>query len=109
MSGLCGVMGAGINRMNKYTVGKVTKGHGNYLLETYGSVFCEERGVVIGYDKRNNSEYFFCTAPEDRRTLELVIAQAKRMDADIVFGAEILSVWTLPSRWLTEIWRRFLP
>ena len=48
--------------------------------------------------------------PEARRPLELGIAQAKRMDADIVFGADpILIVWTLPSRWLTEIWRRFLP
>ncbi len=56
--GMRGVMGAGTNRMNKYTVGKVTKGLGNYLLDTYGAEVCKTRGVVIGYDTRNNSEYF---------------------------------------------------
>ncbi len=56
--GLRGVMGAGTNRMNKYTVGKATKGLGDYLLATYGADVCVSRGVVIGYDTRNNSEYF---------------------------------------------------
>ena len=60
--GLRGVMGAGTNRMNKYTVGKATKGLGEYLLATYGAEVCKERGVVIGYDTRNNSEYFSRTA-----------------------------------------------
>lgn len=56
--GLRGVMGAGTNRMNKYTVGKATKGLGNYLFDKYGLNICAKRGVVIGYDTRNNSEYF---------------------------------------------------
>lgn len=56
--GLRGVMGAGTNRMNKYTVGKATKGLGVYLLDTYGAETCKERGAVIGYDTRDNSEYF---------------------------------------------------
>lgn len=56
--GLRGVMGAGTNRMNQYTVGKATKGLGNYLLEVYGSERCKSCGVVIGYDTRINSEYF---------------------------------------------------
>lgn len=60
--GLRGVMGAGTNRMNKYTVGKATMGLGNYLLDTYGAEACKERGVVIGYDTRNNSEFFSHTA-----------------------------------------------
>lgn len=60
--GLRGVMGAGTNRMNKYTVGKATMGLGNYLLDTYGVEICKERGVVIGYDTRNNSESFARTA-----------------------------------------------
>ena len=59
--GLRGIMGAGTNRMNKYTVGKVTVGLGNYLLDVYGSEACRNRGVVIGYDTRNNSEFFSCT------------------------------------------------
>lgn len=56
--GLRGVMGAGTNRMNKYTVGKATTGLGRFLLDTYGADACRERGVVIGYDTRNNSEEF---------------------------------------------------
>lgn len=56
--GLRGVMGAGTNRMNKYTVGKATKGLGNYLLEKFGSQLCAECGVAIAYDTRNNSKYF---------------------------------------------------
>ncbi|MBQ7522888.1 MAG: phospho-sugar mutase, partial [Clostridia bacterium] len=55
--GLRGVMGAGTNRMNKYTVGKATKGLGQYLIDTYGKDLCKERGVAIGYDTRNNSEF----------------------------------------------------
>ncbi len=51
-------MGAGTNRMNKYTVGKATKGLGEYLLATYGAEAFKECGVVIGYDTRNNSQYF---------------------------------------------------
>lgn len=60
--GLRGIMGAGTNRMNKYTVGKATSGLGKYLLDTYGADACKERGVVIGYDTRNNSEFFSRTA-----------------------------------------------
>lgn len=56
--GLRGVMGAGTNRMNKYTVGKATAGLGKYLLDNYGQELCRSRGVAIGYDTRNNSEYF---------------------------------------------------
>lgn len=56
--GLRGVMGAGTNRMNKYTVGKATTGLGRYVLATYGAEVCKERGVVIGYDTRNNSDKF---------------------------------------------------
>lgn len=60
--GLRGIMGAGTNRMNQYTVGKATAGLGKYLLDTYGAEVCETRGVVIGYDTRNNSNFFSRTA-----------------------------------------------
>ncbi|MFQ9542920.1 MAG: hypothetical protein ACLR0B_14450 [Anaerobutyricum soehngenii] len=56
--GLRGVMGAGTNRMNKYTIGKATKGLGTYLLDHYGVEVCAKKGVVIGYDTRNNSKDF---------------------------------------------------
>ena len=53
-AGLRGVMGAGTNRMNKYTVGKATQGLANYILEK-GT---ESKGVAISYDSRNNSKEF---------------------------------------------------
>ncbi|HCT91263.1 MAG TPA: phospho-sugar mutase [Lachnospiraceae bacterium] len=56
--GLRGVMGAGTNRMNRYTVGKATMGLGKYLLHLHGAEKCRESGVAVGYDTRNNSEYF---------------------------------------------------
>ena len=56
--GLRGIMGAGTNRMNKYTIGKATLGLGKYLLDTYGIEAARKRGVVIGYDTRNNSKCF---------------------------------------------------
>ncbi len=57
-AGLRGVMGAGTNRMNKYTVGKATLGFARYLIDTFGSNDCLKRGVVICYDTRNNSYDF---------------------------------------------------
>ena len=56
--GLRGIMGAGTNRMNKYTVGRATLGYGNYLIDKYSEEECKTRGVVIGYDTRNNSRAF---------------------------------------------------
>ena len=55
--GLRGIMGAGTNRMNKYTVGKATTGLARYLIDTYGND-AKTRGVAVGYDTRNNSEHF---------------------------------------------------
>ncbi len=52
--GLRGIMGAGPNRMNKYTVSKATKGLANYL----NSCFTGEKSVAIAFDSRNNSQYF---------------------------------------------------
>lgn len=52
--GLRGIMGAGPNRMNKYTIAKATKGYADYLK----SRFDGEISVAIAYDSRNNSQYF---------------------------------------------------
>ena len=54
--GLRGVMGAGTNRMNVYTVRKATQGVANEIL-SHGHEFVE-KGVVIAYDSRNNSKDF---------------------------------------------------
>ena len=56
--GLRGIMGAGTNRMNRYTVGRATLGYGRYLLHTFGREACREKGVTIGCDTRNKSRYF---------------------------------------------------
>ena len=49
--GLRGIMGAGSNRMNRYTVGKATLGLANYLKSTGKA----DLKVAIAYDSRNNS------------------------------------------------------
>ena len=43
--GLRGIMGAGTNRMNKYTVGKATYGFGMYIKNKYSSEDCKTRGI----------------------------------------------------------------
>ena len=60
--GLRGIMGAGTNRMNQFTVGRITRGLGLFLLETYGIEKCKTSGIVIGYDTRHNSRKFAQTA-----------------------------------------------
>ncbi len=57
-AGLRGVLGAGTNRMNIYTVGQATQGVANYLKNTKGT----ESSVAICYDSRINSELFAHTA-----------------------------------------------
>lgn len=54
--GLRGIMGAGTNRMNIYTVGAATQGLSNYLLNEFADK--KEIKVVIGHDCRNNSRKF---------------------------------------------------
>ena len=58
--GLRGIMGAGANRINKYTFGKATKGLCYYLKNE----FAGEKSVVIAYDSRNNSKAFAECAAE---------------------------------------------
>lgn len=54
--GLRGIMGAGSNKMNKYTVGAATQGLANYLKECFKDL--PEISVAVGHDVRNNSEKF---------------------------------------------------
>jgi len=54
--GLRGIMGAGTNRMNIYTVGSATQGLANYLKEAFADL--PEISVVVGHDVRNNSRKF---------------------------------------------------
>ncbi|QWX85519.1 phospho-sugar mutase [Cellulophaga sp. HaHaR_3_176] len=59
--GMRGVMGAGTNRINKYTLGKSTQGLSNYLNQTYKG---EEVKVVIAFDCRHNSDTLAKTVAE---------------------------------------------
>lgn len=53
--GLRGVMGAGSNCMNQYTVGVATQGLANYLIKSYAGKTIK---VAIAHDSRNNSRFF---------------------------------------------------
>jgi phosphoglucomutase len=59
--GLRGIMGAGTNRMNIYTLGMATQGLSNYIIKQ-----CGKKGikVAIAYDCRNNSRYFADTTAD---------------------------------------------
>ncbi|HBL84951.1 MAG: phosphoglucomutase [Clostridiales bacterium GWF2_38_85] len=57
-AGLRSFMGAGISRMNKYTVAHTTQGLASLILSEEAA----DKGVVIAYDSRNNSELFAKTA-----------------------------------------------
>lgn len=54
--GLRGIMGAGSNRMNIYTVGAATQGLANYLKENFKDL--PQIKVAVGHDVRNNSRKF---------------------------------------------------
>jgi len=59
--GLRGIMGAGTNRMNIYTLGMATQGLSNYIIKKFGK---EGIRVAIAHDCRNNSRYFSETAAD---------------------------------------------
>ncbi|WP_028889173.1 phospho-sugar mutase [Tenacibaculum ovolyticum] len=52
--GMRGIVGAGTNRINKYTLGKATQGLSNYLYKVYPK---KELKVAIGYDCRHDSKW----------------------------------------------------
>lgn len=58
--GMRGIMGAGPNRMNRYTISRATLGLANYLADFPGP----QKSVAIAYDSRNNSEAFAKCAAE---------------------------------------------
>ena len=53
-AGLRGIIGAGTNRMNKYTVGKATQGLANFIIKQGA----QDKGVAISYDSRHMSPEF---------------------------------------------------
>ena len=73
-AGLRGVIGAGINRMNVYTVRRATQGLADYILEQGGA----EKGVAIAYDSRHMSPEF---SDEAARTLAANGIKAYRIES----------------------------
>ena len=67
-AGLRGVIGAGTNRMNRYTVGRATQGFADYLNANF-----ESPSVAIGRDSRNMGEQFV------RRTAEVFAANGVKV------------------------------
>src|SRR5690606_35496233 len=51
--GLCGLMGVGSNRINKYTIGKATQGLAKYLKKHFPN---DPLRVAVAYESRNNSK-----------------------------------------------------
>ncbi len=62
--GMRGIMGAGTNRINRYTIGKASFGFGHYLQQAYSVQDCNNKGVAIAYDTRHNSAMFAKTAAD---------------------------------------------
>jgi len=60
--GLRGIMGAGTNRMNRYTLGMATQGLANYLVRQADNRSSVK--VAIAFDSRNNSSYFASVAAD---------------------------------------------
>ena len=88
--GLRGVMGAGTNRMNVYTVRKATQGVANEILN-HGREFAE-RGVVIAYDSRNNSNDFAyeCTRVLSANGIKTYIFDSLRPTPELSFAVRHL-------------------
>jgi phosphoglucomutase len=83
--GLRGIMGAGTNRMNIYTLGMATQGLSNYIIK-----ICGNKGikVAIAHDCRNNSRYFAETAADifSANGFEVYLFEALRPTPELSFA-----------------------
>jgi phosphoglucomutase len=83
--GLRGIMGAGTNRMNIYTLGMATQGLSNYIVKQCG---VEGVRVAIAYDCRNNSRYFAETTANifSANGFEVFLFEALRPTPELSFA-----------------------
>jgi len=83
--GLRGVMGAGTNRMNIYTLGMATQGLSNYIIKECGNTGIK---VAIAHDCRNNSRYFAETAADifSANGFEVYLFEALRPTPELSFA-----------------------
>lgn len=83
--GLRGIMGAGTNRMNIYTLGMATQGLSNYIIKECGNKGIK---VAIAHDCRNNSRYFAETAADifSANGFEVYLFDALRPTPELSFA-----------------------
>ena len=83
--GLRGIMGAGTNRMNIYTLGMATQGLTNYIIKQCGNSGVK---VAIAHDCRNNSRYFAETAANifSANGFEVYLFEALRPTPELSFA-----------------------
>lgn len=87
--GMRGVMGAGTNRINKYTLGKSTQGLSNYLNKVYSG---QQLKVVIAYDCRHNSDTLARTVAEvfSANGIKVYLFSALRTTPELSFAVRHL-------------------
>lgn len=83
--GLRGIMGAGTNRMNIYTLGMATQGLSNYIIKQCGNTGIK---VAIAHDCRNNSRYFAETTANifSANGFEVFLFEALRPTPELSFA-----------------------
>ena len=88
--GMRGMMGAGTNRINKYTLGKATQGLSNYLKESYPN---EKIKVAIAYDCRHNSDTFSRLVAEvlSANDIKVVVFEDLRPTPELSFAVNELN------------------
>jgi len=87
--GMRGMMGAGTNRINKYTLGKATQGLSNYLKKTYRD---KKIKVAIAYDCRHNSDTFSRLVAEvlSANDIQVVLFEDLRPTPELSFAVNEL-------------------
>ena len=88
--GMRGMMGAGTNRINKYTLGKATQGLSNYLKKTYRD---QKIKVAIAYDCRHNSDTFSRLVAEvlSANDIQVVLFEDLRPTPELSFAVNELN------------------
>lgn len=84
--GLRGIMGAGTNRMNVYTVGAATQGLSNYLKRSFADR--KTISVVVGHDCRNNSRLFAetCAAVFSANSIQVYLFEDMRPTPEMSYA-----------------------
>jgi len=90
-AGLRGIMGAGTNRMNIYTVRKAAQGFANYLKKEFAG---QELGILFAYDSRKFSELFALEAAlvMCANGIKAYVFESLRPTPELSFGVRYLGL-----------------